>query len=123
MPDFASVLTVTGGRVADLSATFAGCEWPIKFSHTKNTIGVVVGKGAEADFQDILNGGLPEEWPLDWECGIHRVTIITEQKSEDSLKLRYTRLFLDSEINNLNDIIMQWCGWPEILTPTVVNCG
>ena len=26
VPDFASVLTVTGGRVADLSATFVGCE-------------------------------------------------------------------------------------------------
>ena len=37
VPDFASVLTVTGGRVADLSPTFVGCEWPIKFSHTKNT--------------------------------------------------------------------------------------
>ena len=26
VPDFASVLTVTGGRVADLSATFVGYE-------------------------------------------------------------------------------------------------
>ena len=35
MPDFASVLTVTGGRVADSSATVVGCECPIKFSHKK----------------------------------------------------------------------------------------
>ena len=26
VPDFASVLTVTGGRVADLTATLVGCE-------------------------------------------------------------------------------------------------
>ena len=35
MPDFARVLTVTGGRVADLTDTFVGYKCPIKFSHKK----------------------------------------------------------------------------------------
>ena len=32
--------------------------------------------------------------------------LFTEQKSEDSLKLRYLKLFLDSKMNNFNDTIV-----------------
>ena len=58
-----------------------------------------------ADFQD-YKWGSPWRMAIRWRVRNTHWDLFTEQKSEDSLKLRYLKLFLDSKMNNFKDTIM-----------------
>ena len=49
--------------------------------------------------------------------------LFTEQKSEDSLKLRYLKLFLDSKMNNFNDTIVFYVYFPTLIILGVCETG